>query len=259
MQPLGVIPTYLSKDFDLEVLKVCVDTFYKSCDAKLLVCDDASPNEELKNELVVWLGKNHPKTDVILSEENKGFATNVNIGLQKALEDGSDAVLINADIEFREIGWLDEMLRTEADIVGALLYYPSLIIQHAGIYFSPITRSFDHRFRGAPPNLPAAQNQRDCPVTGALQLIRHKVLDDIGLYDEDFFMGYEDVDYCLRAIEKGYKSTYNPKVKAVHYESLFRGEILKDEQKESYNTLIRKHADTNFHGIVPTMMEPDGI
>ncbi len=53
-------------------------------------------------------------------------------------------------------------------------------------------------------------------VTGACLLFRKRVLDDIGLLDEGFFLFSEDVDFCWRAQRKGWKVIYFPRIKVVH-------------------------------------------
>lgn len=187
--------------------------------------------------------------------ENKGFSATVNVGLEEALRNGQDAVLVNADIEFNDPDWLQHIQETDADIVGARLLYPNTTIQHAGIYFSPISKGFDHRFQGAPYNLPEALVPCECPVTGALQYLSHAVLDDVGVYDEEYRLGYEDVDYMIRSIQAGHKSLYNPNVVAIHHESAFRKGIHHEWQLESLGHLIQKYQDVGFVDIAPTMME----
>jgi hypothetical protein len=63
-------------------------------------------------------------------------------------------VLVNADIEIITDGWLDRFQATEglfvegpAAVVGALLFYPAGLIQHGGVYFSLLTREFNHFWR----------------------------------------------------------------------------------------------------------------
>lgn len=256
-ETLLIIPSYLKTNTHAKVLYKCVGTLRESTEENILIIDDGSPvegKEKYYEELSDWV----EDVEVILKEENSGFSSTVNVGLQRALDEGIDACLINADIEFKEYEWLAEAQESEADIVGALLFYPNMLIQHAGIYFSLFTRAFDHRFKGSPPNLPIAQVPIECPVTGALQFIRNSVLQDIGLYDEEFRLSMEDVDFCLRAIKAGHKSLYNPRVKAVHHESLFRGEANKTMRQweiESRRRLLKKYKDDDFQGLVPTMME----
>ncbi len=229
------------------------DTYVKE---ELLVIDDGSGEEwhSMYKDLESWTDN----CKVHLKEENSGFSSTVNIGLARALAEQRDACLINADIEFTHKDWLQKMQETEADIIGAKLLYPNGIIQHAGVYFSHITRVFDHRFKGSLHSLPAANKPAKCPVTGALQYLRHNVLKDIGIYDEEFRMGHEDVDFMIRAIKFGHNSIYNPEVVAVHHESLFRGpgsNKVKTWELESFQLLLTKYKDENFTGIAPTMWE----
>lgn len=260
-QALLIIPTYLRRKEHIEVLAKCVKTLRDSTDEELLLVDDGSPMSQADKDSVfnsIVESVDGTNMRIHYKEENTGFSSTVNVGLKRALDEGKDACLINSDIEFIEYGWLNAMKETDADIVGALLLYPNYVIQHAGIYFSTISRAFDHRFAGCPPNLPAALEHCACPVTGALQYIRNEVLADVGLYDENFKLGMEDVDFMIRAISAGWSSMYNPKVKAIHHESLIRGEKTEQVSKwemESWQYLLNKWENVNFKGIAPTMME----
>jgi GT2 family glycosyltransferase len=256
-ETLLIIPSYISKPYHVSILAQCVFSIKRTTDYPLLIVDDGSPGD-FPNQAYDALLKRWPDIEVHRKEENEGFSKTVNIGLAKALAEGKDACLINADIEFKEKDWLKEFHESEADVVGALLLYPNLLIQHAGIYFSALTRTFNHRFVGAPPDLPTALKPKECPVTGALQYISHNVLADIGIYDEKFQMGFEDVDFMIRAIQAGYKSLYNPKIKAIHHESLFRkekSEKVKLWERKSLVYLMTKYQGVNFEGIAPTHPE----
>lgn len=256
---LIIIPSYISKGEHARVLDKCVESIRATSDSKIVIVDDASPHKQQAEVIYTYLQNTHDNIVFYENEENKGFSATVNVGLHQAILNDYNAILVNADIEFGlEDKWEEEINKTDADIVGALLLYPNMIIQHAGIYFSSFSRNFEHRYAGSPGNLKAAQEPCECPVTGALQYIRHEVLCNTGVYDEDYRLGYEDVDFMIRAIGDGYKSIYNPKVKAIHHESLFRRGLSEKHdqwQKESYITLLKKHGDKNFYGIAPTMME----
>ena len=54
-------------------------------------------------------------------------------------------------------------------------------------------------------------------LAGAFMLIRKKVLDEVGLLDEDFFMYGEDIDLSYRIIKAGYKNYYFPETRIIHY------------------------------------------
>lgn len=255
--PLLIIPTYIvSKDHG-ELLYKCIKSLRNTVDAPTIIVDDCSPNQE-QLDIILDHFSIDKNIEVVKKEQNEGFSTTVNIGLKKALDNKQDAVLVNSDIEFIDDKWLNNILKTDADIVGARLLYPNRTIQHAGIYFSIIKRTFDHRYQGAPHNLPEALKPCKCPVTGALQYLSHDVLSDVGLYDEEFRLGFEDVDYMIRAIQAGHKSIYNPSVLAMHHESAFRknpSEKHHNWQQESFKTLSLKHQEVDFRGIAPTMME----
>jgi GT2 family glycosyltransferase len=79
-----------------------------------------------------------------------------------------------------------------------------------------------HRFQYGPNDLPEALVPCRCPVTAALQLIRHETLETVGLYDEAYRMCFEDVDYCLRVFDAGLECIYEPSVRAFHHEKYFR-------------------------------------
>lgn len=261
-KPLAIVPAYVVKDDDVGLLTDAVRSMRETEGDKLdiLVVDDGSPN----TPLVDAFAKTIPTWEFGLhrKEENSGFARTVNIGLQRALEEGRDAILVNADVEF-DRPWLDAFLATErivnpgpADVAGGLLIYPQNgLIQHGGVHFSLLTRQFWHTWQYAPQNLPEAHAPRLCPVTAALQLIRHKTLASIGLYDEAFKMGWEDVDYCIRVFLANGECVYNPQVQAYHAESVFRGRPspkLAAWQRESFLTLMRKYQKQSFAGLVPT-------
>lgn len=262
MRPLLIIPTFLREPRDLDITVVTLESLRSTePDAPLLVVDDCSPSQELVDAMESY--SERLKFEVHRKPENSGFSKTVNIGLGRALDAGRDAVLVNADIEFFDEGWLQRMVDQQdtqgrpASVVGALLLYPMGLIQHAGIFFSFLTRSFDHRYRFAPGELPEAQVACVCPVTGALQFIRHECLESIGIYDEAFSMAFEDVDYCLRVFDSDRDCIYTPKVRAVHHESLFRGRAdakLNDWQNESWGRLMEKHRQTNMARWIPEVV-----
>lgn len=262
-ETLIVVPTYLSQPVDLEVtLKMLESLRATEPDVECYVVDDASPAAELVDELEAATSR--LEFDLERMTVNEGFSRTVNVGLRRAYNCNQNAVLVNADIEFIDRNWLavmESQRRADdsglASIVGALLLYPSGLIQHAGIYFSLLHRTFGHIYQYAPADLPEAQFARSCPVTGALQFIRYECLDGIGLYDEDFRMGFEDVDYCIRAHLSGRDVVMQPKARAYHYESMFRGRPspkVADWQQRSWIHFMTKHRGTSFAQFVPSLV-----
>lgn len=256
---LIVVPSFVRSDSDLSTTVTTLRTLREQePDVDVLVVDDASP---MQDQLLRALEIERLGVDVSLKQVNEGFSATVNVGLRRALATGQHAILCNADMEFNnpfvrtmEISPDDE--DRPAAVVGGLLLYDSGLIQHAGVYLSFLTRAFDHRFRFGPAALPEAHQPKICPVTGALQFIRDSTLEEVGLYDEDFRMGFEDVDYCLRVFDAGLKCVYDPRVVAIHHESMFRGQAdpegkLSRWQLESLATLHSKHGKTSLGAFVP--------
>lgn len=253
---LIVVPTYLSQPSDLDVTLAALESLRATApNVECYVVDDASPAVELVDELEAATSR--LEFDLERMRTNEGFSRTVNVGLRRALECEQNAVLVNADIQFTEPGWLEKMEAEDAAVVGALLTYPNGLIQHGGVFFSLLHRCFDHIYKYAPGDLPEAQVPRDCPVTGALQFIRYECMEAIGLYDEGFRMGWEDVDYCIRAWQSGRVSRYQPTVKAIHHESLFRGRPspkVADWQARSWLYFMEKHRTTSFAELVPSLI-----
>jgi GT2 family glycosyltransferase len=256
---LAVVPTYLRTEADLDVVLRCLVSLRETApQADVLVVDDYSPAAELVDLVEIAAGE--LQVELHRRRVNGGFSRAVNAGLRRALEEGRDAVLVNADIEFHQTGWLETMLaRTDtngrpAAVVGARLLYPNGLLQHAGTYFSTLTRTWSQRFTFGPADLPEALVPTACPVTGALQLIRHECLAAVGIYDESFRLGCEDVDYCLRVFASGRECVYEPAACAIHVESAFRsGERAGQDgwEAESLRALQLKYPATETMGFRP--------
>ena len=259
-KPLVVIPTYLTEEADLEVtldgVRSIRSTVSDSVD--ILCVDDHSPARDMVEAIAPGLDR--LGAELYRKPDNNGFSKTVNVGLRRALDEGRDAVLFNADVEITTPGWVKICQKCKDDrdqpaaIVGALLTYPTGLIQHAGIYFSLLTRTFDHMYKYGPGNLPEALRRRVCPVTGAFQYIRHDTLEKVGLYDENFHMAHEDVDYCIRIFLAGLKCVYEPQVRAFHAEAMFRGKPspkVERWQEESWIYFVQKYSKQSFAGMVP--------
>ncbi len=256
---LCIVPAYLRTADELDVLRKCLISLQATApDASVLVVDDASPSTELVAGLE--LACEELGIAYVANDENSGFSKTVNVGLELAHAMEHDAVLVNADIEFPEAGWLDRMrARTDTEgrpaaVVGARLLYPTGLIQHGGIFFSLLNRDWLHRFRFGPANLPEALVPCRCLVTAALQFIRWETLEQIGLYDEGYRLCFEDVDYCLRAFAAGLACIYEPSVMATHHESYFRTSQTPTHErwtKESTARMLRQWGATDLSRWVP--------
>lgn len=141
------------------------------------------------------------------SKHNLGFAGGVNKGIKVALKDPSVKyiLLLNNDlvIESSSLNLLSHRCENEnIDIAGGVINYYSKKnrIWFAGGYLSKTFCFTRHTFmnRGYNPALPVPKSDF---ITGAFIFIRREVFEKIGLFDEDYFLYWEDVDFCLRAAE----------------------------------------------------------
>lgn len=256
---LAVVPIYLRSEQDLDIVLQCLVSLRQTApEVEVLVVDDCSPAAQHVD--LLELAASELEIELCRLPVNGGFARAVNVGLRRARDAGRDALLVNADIVFDRPGWLAPMLaRTDttgapAAVVGARLLSPNGLLQHAGFYYSTLTRNWAHRLRFGPADLPEALVPLSCPVTAALQLIRHECLADVGLYDESFRMGYEDVDYCLRVFASGRECVYEPATCATHAEGTFRTPEPAGQEgweEQSLQLLNTKYPITEMTGFRP--------
>jgi GT2 family glycosyltransferase len=142
---------------------------------------------------------------------NAGFSGGVNAGIAIALQRGADAVLLlNSDaiIESGTISGLIAAIAETAQIAGPLLVDPSSRrIESAGVTYSLSTGRISHRRH--PGDVARATPVGMTPVSavsGAAMLIRRDVFEQIGLFAEAYFYGFEDLDFCLRARAAGFRT-----------------------------------------------------
>ena len=141
------------------------------------------------------------------------------------------SIFLNNDIEARTEGWLAALraqaLRPDVAAVGARLLYPDGRLQHCGIVVG-LTGAAGHPLVGLAPErsgyLHMARVTRECSaVTGACLAVRREVFEELDGFDEDLGVDLNDVDFCLRAWDAGYRTIYEPAAELVHHESPSRG------------------------------------
>ncbi len=141
--------------------------------------------------------------------------------------------LINNDVEIISDYWLTEMvehaLRPEIGVVGAKLYYDDDTIQHAGVILGiggvagHSHKNYKKNDHGYFSRLKVIQNYS--AVTGACLVVRKILFEEVaGLNEEYLSVAFNDVDFCLKLQEKGYRTLWTPYVELYHHESITRGE-----------------------------------
>ncbi|MGB8880941.1 MAG: glycosyltransferase [Solirubrobacteraceae bacterium] len=246
-----VIPSYR----DAKLVTQLVGKIRQTTDrdrVRILVADDASGPEHLA------VLDQIEGIEVVAGEHNAGFATNVNRGL-RAADPQHDVILLNSDVvPMRD--WLASLQyaathNPNIGIVGAKLLYPDNRIQYAGTIRNPDAPEwFDHRYRFKPADWgPTEIAGPTLAATGACMYIVRATLDRVGLFDEAYGMGYEDVDYCLRAWQAGDEVLYAPSARLHHHESITRGTTVGERERKSQQVFWRRWE--TFFGERPVMNE----
>ncbi|HWL17252.1 MAG TPA: glycosyltransferase [Opitutus sp.] len=151
---------------------------------------------------------------------------------------GSVLAFLNNDLEVITPDWLAEMtaqaLRPEIGCVGAMLYYPNETVQHAGVVLGltgPAGKDgvAGHAFKGFPRGAEGQRNrlrlvQNYSAVTAACLVVRREVFDQVGGFNEaDLPVAFNDIDFCLRVRQAGYRNLWTPFAELYHHESASRG------------------------------------
>ena len=218
MTPTNVIiPVYGALD-KLEEALAHLEEFTNSDDFNLFIIDDAGPE---------W---KPPPTSLnytyYRNEKNLGFGRTLNLGAQ--LGTAPLICFLNSDC-LVALNWFPNMVRwfedPEVGVVGARLLFPkgSLHgrpgrIQHAGIARTSQGLPY-HPYMNEWGDIPAVMKAKEInAVTGALLMTRRSLFEELGGFSTIFLQSaFEDVDYCWRVREKGFKVIYDPEVLAFHY------------------------------------------
>lgn len=140
-------------------------------------------------------------------------------------------LLLNNDTELISPDFIETMLGYfqggNVGAVGCKLLYPDRTVQHGGVVLGPF-QSAGHLFVSLAENDPgyfcrAILPQDISAVTGACQLIKRTAFDEVGGYSEEFTVGLNDVDFCLKLREAGYRIVFTPFSELFHYEFSSRG------------------------------------
>ena len=209
---------------------------------RIIVCDDASGPEHLAALRRI------DGIKLVEGDANGGFAANVNRGL-RAADPAHDIVILNSDMEAVP-GWLAG-LQYQASrggdigiVTGKLLYRDGRIQSGGTVRNRGAEVWFDHRFRFRPSDWgPANISQPVLAATGACMYVRRALIERIGLLDERYPMGYEDVDFCLRAWQAGFRVVYFPEAQLYHDESITRGTEVGARERRSQEVFWTRWGD----------------
>jgi GT2 family glycosyltransferase len=214
----------------LELLRRCLQTIAPACSrsgAEVIVVDNDSSEPAMLDFLAAIDGRS---ARILRVPGPFNFARLNNIAVHGAR--GEFVCLLNNDIESSEDRWLDEMLSrcSEPDVgaVGALLAWPSGVVQHGGVVLGSnlaASHAFKDRVRDDPGYTDLLRVARQCSaVTAACMLTRRADYEHVGGFDEiNFPINFNDVDYCLKLRALGKRIVFTPHAQLLHLESASRG------------------------------------
>lgn len=166
---------------------------------------------------------------IVEFNEPFNYSRAINLGAEKA--NNPLLLFLNNDMEIQDAHWLEEMsqwtLIPEIGVVGAKLIRENHSIQHAGIVIG-LQDLVGHLYLNAPEDyfglLGSANWYRNLgAVTGACQMMRREVFEEMGGYDETYQLVFSDIEFCLRLVKNGYRIMVTPNASIKHLEGKSRG------------------------------------
>lgn len=215
----------------LKLLRQCVESIFDKTtytNYELIIVDNGSDDRATLRYLDTLAAT--PRVRVMRDAQPFNYSALNNAAVKLAR--GEVVGLINNDVEVITPDWLGEMvshaLRPEVGAVGARLWYADDTLQHAGVVLGIHgVAGHVHRFlpRG---NVGycgrASLIQSFSAVTGACLLVRKSIYEAVGgLNEAELQVACNDIDFCLRVREAGYRNIYTPYAELYHHESASRG------------------------------------
>ncbi|MBI5449525.1 glycosyltransferase family 2 protein [Candidatus Gottesmanbacteria bacterium] len=195
----------------------------KGIEIKIIVVDNASADASAS-----VISAKFPNVELILEKKNLGFAGGSNVGIRAALSQGARYVwLLNNDtvVHRGALSLLRAMSDPSAGVAGSKIYFAAgheyhrnryresergNVIWYAGGIIDWKNMYASHRGVDEVDHGQFDTSEETQFITGCSMMVKREVFERVGLFDEKFYMYLEDVDFCLRAVEKGYTLLYVP-------------------------------------------------
>ena len=229
------------------LVKQCIESIIKKTSYKNyeIILVDNNSTDPISLEYFKSLGS-LDNVRVIRDERDFNYSALNNNAVKFAR--GEIIGLINNDIEVINPDWLNEMvsiaLQPGVGAVGAKLLYPNNTIQHGGVILG-LGGVAEHSHK----NFPRASDgyfgragiiSSFSAVTGACLLVRKTIFNQVGgLNEQDLAIAFNDVDFCLRVRELGYRNVWTPYAELYHHESATRGTEDTPEKQQRFQNEVK--------------------
>ncbi|MGL4883303.1 MAG: glycosyltransferase family 2 protein, partial [Waterburya sp.] len=223
-----IIPT---KDL-ADLLDVCLKSIFTKTTYphyEVIIIDNGSTEAKTSKCFDYWQQQQGDRFQVYQYNIPFNYSQINNYGVEQA--QGDYLLFLNNDTEVITPDWLEAMVeqaqRSSIGAVGSLLLYPDDTIQHAGVVLG-IGGVAGHSHKHLPVNQPGYISQavsinNYSALTAACLMCRRSVFEEVGGFEEQLAIAFNDVDFCLKIISRGYRNIYLPHVALYHYESKSRG------------------------------------
>ncbi len=223
-----IIPT---RDFG-NTLDTCLRSIFTLStypNYEVIVIDNGSVEESTFACFEYWQTKEPDRFSYHTYDIPFNYARINNYAVGKAK--GDYLLFLNNDTEVTGEDWIEAMVeqaqRQSIGAVGGLLLYEDRTIQHAGVVLGiGGVAGHSHKFLPSDKAGYISQVVATCnysAVTGACLMCRREVFEEVGGFEEDLAVAFNDIDLCLKIFDRGYRNIYLPHVILYHYESKSRG------------------------------------
>ncbi len=242
-----------------ELLQTCLASLRATADGVLrqtivVAHEESGANPELHEVIKRW-----GATAVAFTGAFNFSAMN-NLGAQRA--ESGNLLFLNDDVRATEPGWLEllaeQIARPEVGVTGAVLRYPTGVLQHAGVVVG-IGDGVGHagRYQRSSTLWPWLLASREVSaVTGACLAIRKELFARLGGFDPTFPNNYNDVDLCFRVRSEGFRVICVPAPGLIHAECQSRPGIVRFEERyrfyERWADLLRRPDPYYSTSLAPT-------
>jgi glycosyltransferase involved in cell wall biosynthesis len=212
---------------------------------EVIVVDNGSVEAETFALFQRWQGQ-EPRLRVLAYDQPFNYSAINNFAVAQA--SGEFVCLMNNDIEIIDRDWLSEMMsfavQPDVGCVGAKLLYPNGQIQHAGVVLG-VGGVAGHSHKFAAGDAPGYFSHLLLPrtvsaVTAACLVVRKAIYEEVGGLDaEALAVAFNDVDFCIKVRNAGYRNVWTPFARMIHHESLTRGAETTPEKKARFTSEVR--------------------